>query len=124
MNMTRALEDYLEAIYFLTLECGQVRITDLAEKLSLSKPSVSRAVSNLKKQNLVEHESYGLLKLTDNGYVLAKEIADRHSTLKKFLHNLLGVDEKVAEEEACRLEHSMCNGTIDKLRVYLKKVGI
>ena len=117
-------EDYLKAIYFLQEINNEVRVTDLADKLNISKPSVTRAVSNLKKRKLVEHENYGLLKLTPNGFVFAKNIVIRHVVLKKFLCDLLGIEEKIAEIEACKLEHSMSNRTINKLKKYLKKVGL
>jgi len=117
-------EDYLKAIYFLQEMHNEVRVTDLADKLNISKPSVTRAVNNLKKRKLVEHENYGLLKLTPNGFVFAKSIVIRHIILKKFLCDLLGVDKKIADIEACKLEHSMSNGTINKLKKYLKKVGL
>lgn len=123
-KITCSLEDYLEAIYFLQEISKDVRVTDLAGKLNISKPSVNRAINNLKKQNLVEHENYGLLKLTEKGLSCARNVALRHITIKKFLHDLLGVDIKTAESEACRLEHSMCNDTLDKLQKYLKKVGL
>lgn len=123
-KITCSLEDYLEAIYFLQEKNIEVRVTDLADKLNISKPSVNRAINNLKKQNLVEHENYGLLKLTEKGLTFAKNVAMRHIVLKKFLHDLLGVDKEVAEIEACNIEHSVCNDTICKLQKYLKKVGL
>ena len=98
---------------------NEVRVTDLADWLNISKPSVTRAVSNLKKRNLVEHENYGLLKLTPSGFLFARNIVLRHLVLRKFLCDLLGVEEEIAELEACKLEHSMSNGTIDKLKKYL-----
>ena len=123
-KISPSLEDYLEAIYFLQEKNKDVRVTDLACQLNISKPSVNRAINNLKKTGYVEHENYGLLKLTQSGFVFAKDIAIRHATLKKFLCNLLGVDKNIAEIEACNLEHSMSNDTIIKLQDYLKKVGV
>ena len=117
-------EDYLKAIYFLQETNNDVRVTDLADRLDISKPSVTRAVNNLKRQNLVEHENYGSLKLTSSGFVFARNIVVRHIVLKKFLCDLLGVDVKVAEVEACKLEHSMSNDTINKLKNYLKEIGL
>ena len=123
-KISRSSEDYLKAIYFLQEINNEVRVTDLADKLNISKPSVTRAVNNLKKRNLVEHENYGLLKLTPSGFVFAKNIVLRHIVLRKFLCDLLGVEKEIAEIEACKLEHSMSNGTINKLKKYLKEVGV
>lgn len=123
-KISPSMEDYLEAIYFLQQTNQDVRVTDLACKLNISKPSVNRAINNLKKKNFVEHENYGLLKLTESGLKTAKNIAMRHVTIRKFLCDLLGVKKEIAEVEACRLEHSMSNDTIKKLQNYLKEVGI
>ena len=98
-NVTASLEDYLEAIYFLNNDEG-VRVTDIATELSISKPSVNRAINTLKSQGLVTHEHYGSLFLTEEGLDIAKKVAKRHFMLKKFLTQILEVDEKTAEEEA------------------------
>jgi len=117
-NISQSLEDYLEAIYFLTRQNKGVRLTDVAQRLSLSKPSVNRAINTLKDKGLVIHESYGLLSLTDSGLQLAKNIAKRHVLLKNFL-KFLGVSENIAEEEACKIEHSLSADTIEKLKNHL-----
>ena len=123
-KITYAAEDYLKAIYFLQMQNDNVRVTDLAGRLSVSKPSVTRAVNKLKQKNFVEHENYGLLKLTANGFSYAENIVMRHDVLIKFLCDLLGVEKKIARIEACKLEHAMSNATINKLRRYLREVGI
>lgn len=106
------------------MQNDNVRVTDLADKLSVSKPSVTRAINKLKQKNFVEHENYGLLKLTANGFLYAENIVMRHDVLIKFLCDLLGVEKKLARNEACKLEHAMSNATINKLRRYLREVGI
>lgn len=123
-KITYASEDYLKAIYFLQNRYMSVRVTDLAEKLNVSKPSVTRAVNNLKKKNFVEHENYGLLKLTRSGFLYAESIVLRHDILTRFLCELLGIEKKFAVREACKLEHAMSNATLEKLKRYLKKVGL
>ena len=123
-KITYAAEDYLKAIYFLQIQDNYVRVTDLADRLNVSKPSVTRAVNNLKKQSFVEHENYGLLKLTTKGFLYAENIVARHDVLIKFLCDLLGVEKKLARIEACKLEHTMSNSTINKLQKYLHEVGI
>lgn len=121
VEMTASLEDYLEAIYFLNGNEG-VRVTDLALELNISKPSVNRAINTLKNQGLVEHEHYGSLKLTEKGLELAKNVAQRHKILKKFLKSILGVEEKTAEKEACLIEHNLSADTIYKISEYTSKV--
>lgn len=120
-KVTASLEDYLEAIYFLNGGEG-VRVTDLALELNISKPSVNRAINTLKNQELVEHEHYGNLKLTEKGLELAKNVAQRHRVLKKFLKNILGVEEKTAEKEACLIEHNLSADTIHKISEYTNKI--
>ena len=123
-KITYAAEDYLKAIYFLQVQDDYVRVTDLADKLNVSKPSVTRAVNKLKQKKFVEHENYGSLKLTAKGFLYAENIVVRHDVLIKFLCDLLGVEKKLARIEACRLEHAMSNATINKLKRYLREVGI
>jgi len=121
-GVTPSLEDYLETILFLQQRNGNVRVTDVAVEMGISKPSVNKAINILKTQEYVQHEHYGLLSLTDAGVALAREVAERHFALKRFLHELLGVDENKAEDEACHMEHSMSLETVRLLKVYLDKV--
>jgi len=120
-TMTPSMEDYLETILFLFQRNGNVRVTDVALEMGISKPSVNKAINILKIQGYVQHEHYGLLSLTEEGESLARQVADRHFALKRFLHELLGVDEKKAEDEACRMEHAMSLETVGRLKAYLEK---
>ena len=117
-----SLEDYLETVYFLFQEKGSARVTDVAISLNISKPSVNKAINVLKSMGYVNHEHYGLLSLTDTGLEIARSVANRHYTLRRFLVNLLGVNAEKAEEEACRIEHHLSVETVDKLRSYLDSV--
>ena len=121
-SMTPSLEDYLETIWFLFQRNGNVRVTDVALEMGISKPSVNKAINILKTNEYVQHEHYGLLSLTETGEEIAKEVAERHFALKRFLHDLLGVEEKKAENEACLMEHSMSRETVRLLQTYLDKV--
>ncbi|OQB16103.1 MAG: Transcriptional regulator MntR [Firmicutes bacterium ADurb.Bin193] len=115
-------EDYLEMIYNLQLKNGFVRTTDIAAELCVSKPSVNRAINTLKAQDLVEHELYSEIKLTDKGINLAKNVLHRHTLIKKFLTDIIGVDEEAAEKEACRMEHCMSETTIKRLGEYVARI--
>jgi Mn-dependent DtxR family transcriptional regulator len=95
---------YLEAIYVLSQTKGFVRSIDVSEYRSYSKPSVSRAIGLLKEGGYVLMDRDGGLTLTEAGQAVAEKIYDRHTTLTKFL-TLLGVDEEIAQEDACRIEH-------------------
>jgi len=120
--LTQSLEDYLETIFFLEDENKEVRLTDIAVYMNLSKPSVNRAINTLKGAGLINHEHYGLLSLTDEGRKIAENVAQRHKLLKHFLMDLLGIEEKTAEKEACAMEHAVGQDTMQKLSDYLKKV--
>lgn len=120
-KLTDSLEDYLEAIYMLERSNPKVRITDIAAKLKLSKPSVNKAINLLKNSGLVGHEKYGNIVLTDEGRKIAKEIYYMHNTLKEFLINELNIDPEIAEYEACGIEHVISKDSLNKLVKYSKK---
>lgn len=120
VKLTGSLEDYLEAVYLIEKKKGEVRITDIALFMNLSKPSVNKAVSTLKENGLLEHEKYGAIKLTESGTKLAKEIYFRHETLTKFFIETLGIEPEIAEDEACRIEHIISRQTLSKLVDYMK----
>lgn len=122
IKLTGSLEDYLEAIYLLAKDKSEVRITDIAVFMNLSKPSVNRAISNLKANALLEHERYGTIKLTEDGLLLAKEIYFRHETLTKFFIENLGIDPEVAQNDACKIEHIISHQTLNKLVAYMNKI--
>lgn len=121
-KVSASLEDYLEAIYFLNGKNEGVRVTDVAVELNISKPSVNRAINTLKNQGMVEHEHYGALILTEKGLAIAEKIAGRHVMLKRFLINVLGVEESVAEGEACAIEHCLSSDTIERISNHMEKV--
>ena len=95
---------YLEAIYILSQTKALVRSVDVSEYRNYSKPSVSRAIGLLKKGGYVLMGKDGGLTLTEAGQAVVKKIFDRHTTLTKFL-TMLGVDETIAADDACRMEH-------------------
>ena len=118
--ISSALEDYLEAIYGISKTKSNVRITDIALRLGISKPSVNRAVNTLKKQGLVRHEPYGDIVLTDCGREIGETLNCRHGMVKKFLMNVLRVPEHEADIEACQIEHSISQNTIEKMKSYME----
>ncbi|NLP48357.1 MAG: metal-dependent transcriptional regulator [Clostridiales bacterium] len=119
-KLSSSLEDYLEAIHILTQDSNKTRPADIADILAVSRPSVSRALGMLKEAGLVDHEAYGLVSLTAQGKAQAKNIMRRHLLIKRFLTDSLGVDEKTAERDACRMEHVMSPRTIEKLFQYIE----
>ena len=115
--MTQSLEDYLETVSFLADECGgEVRLTDIASRLKVSKPSVFTALKILEERGLLEHERYRTVSLTERGIIEASEIRDRHSFLTTFLKNIVGVSPDTAEKDACKMEHLLSEETLQKMK--------
>jgi Mn-dependent DtxR family transcriptional regulator len=113
---------YLETIYVLSQEHPNVRAVDIGEELGYSRPSVSRAMHVLKDEGLVKTDDYGFVKLTEAGNVLAKRIYERHTVLTQVLLDL-GVEEKIASEDACRLEHYISDETFDAIKAHVAQYG-
>ena len=122
-NMTSSLEDYLEAVFVISKKKSNVRLTDIADYLGVSKPSVNRAIKTLTQNGYLEHVTYGDIIITPQGESYAANVLRRHKIIKQFLINKLGVDEKTAEHDACQMEHVMSTSTIDKLYEYLERQG-
>ena len=117
--MTQSLEDYLEMVSFLS-DDGEVRVTDIASRLHVSKPSVHNALKALEDQGLIEHERYSKVRLTGEGVRRAFMIRERHHILSGFLTDILGVDSETAEKDACKMEHLLSEETLSKMRIMLK----
>ncbi len=120
-NMTSSLEDYLEAVFVLSKQKSSVRVTDIAEHLGVSKPSVNRAINTLTQNGFLEHITYGDILITPKGETYAANVLRRHKLIKQFLIDSLGVDEESAEKDACQMEHVMSPSTIEKLYEYLER---
>jgi DtxR family transcriptional regulator, Mn-dependent transcriptional regulator len=114
-------EDYLEAVLVLERTDGPVRVTALADRLGVSKPSVSAALAGLARRGLVRHERYGGVELTSRGRRVARETDRRHQLLRGFLVNVLGVDARTAERDACRLEHGLSQATVKRLVEFVRR---
>jgi DtxR family Mn-dependent transcriptional regulator len=119
MTMTPSLEDYLEMVSFLS-DDGEVRVTDIASRLGVSKPSVLTALKTLEEEGLLEHERYRRVNLTREGARQAAEIRERHSTLTVFLQQIIGVSAETAEKDACKMEHLLSEETLKKIKTLVK----
>lgn len=113
-------EMYLETIYVLGQSMPSVRSIDVAEHMNFSKPSVSRAVGNLKQDNYISVDCNGFITLTEEGFALARKIYERHTVLSKALM-LLGVDEETAAEDACKIEHIISEKSFETIRKHVEE---
>ena len=111
-------ENYLETILILKNKGLDIRSIDIVHEMSLSKPSVSRAVGILKNGGFIEIDNEGYITLTKDGSEVANRIYERHQVLTIWLVGL-GVNEKTAAEDACRLEHDISDESFQKLKEHL-----
>lgn len=105
MALLESGENYLETILLLQQRNGNVRSIDIAAEMNFSKPSVSRAMSILKKNGYIIMHTDGRIVLTESGLKKASSVLDRHQTLTVFLKEYLHVSHEIAEKDACRIEH-------------------
>lgn len=118
--MTQSLEDYLEGVYVLTEENGAAQVRDVARLLAVKMPSVVKAIHELKKLELVSQEPYGPIVLTPKGSVVARRVLSRHELLRSFLIKL-GVSRRIADKDACLMEHILSAETLDRIRDYTER---
>ena len=119
-TLTESAEDYLEAILIIDEKKKVVRIKDIAKHLNVKMPSVAVMINKLAKKNLVRHERYGYVELSEEGLQQAKLIYKRHKILFNFFHNFLGVDTSIAEEDACKIEHYLHPKTLKRMLKFLE----
>ncbi|MBR4863437.1 MAG: metal-dependent transcriptional regulator [Oscillospiraceae bacterium] len=112
-------EMYLETIHVLEKKTGKVRSIDISEHMGYSKPSVSRAVGLLKKDDYIQVDKDGYITLTDAGRALAEKIYERHTVLSQMLIRL-GVSEETAMEDACRLEHAISDESFEAIKRHIE----
>ena len=121
MRIHKSAEDYLEMILRLTEDKGYARSVDIAQGLSVSKPSVSVAMKQLREGGYIVMDKDNYISLTDSGMEIAQRIYERHKVLTRVL-TLIGVDPEKAEEDACKVEHDISVDTFDAIRAQLAKL--
>ncbi len=114
-SLTPALEDYLEAISILIEKNGKATVTGISKALDVRKPSVHNALKRLEIDKYIIHEKYKDVKLTEKGKEKASNVYKKHKVIYRFLKSFLCVDTKTAEEDACKIEHSVSGETLEKL---------
>lgn len=119
MALQESGEMYLESIYVLSKEKKSVRAIDVGEHLGYSKPSVSRAMGILRQGGYITVEKDGSIFLTDLGREVAETMFARHTLLSQFLISL-GVDEKTAADDACKIEHIISAESFDAIKSHMK----
>lgn len=121
MRIHKSAEDYLEMILRLTEEKGYARSVDIAQGLSVSKPSVSVAMKQLREGGYILMDKDNYISLTETGMEIAQRIYERHKALTRIL-TMIGVSAETAEEDACKVEHDISVETFDAIRRELTKM--
>ena len=121
MKMLESGEMYLETILRLSNESPYVRSLDIAEAMNYSKPSVSRAMKILKENHYISIDGNGYIKLLKKGKDVANKIYERHKVITELLIDL-GVDEKQAEADACKMEHCISDESFEAIKEHLQKI--
>ena len=120
MTLQESGEMYLETILILSRQKNAVRAIDVGEYMGYSKPSVSRAMGLLKSGGYIAVDGSGYIALTDSGKAIAEKIYERHTLLTHFICKL-GVDEKIAMRDACKIEHDLSDETFEAIKKHVKK---
>lgn len=120
MNIYKSAEDYLECILVLKQKNAKVISLDVAIAMNYSKPSISRAMKNLRENGYLTIDSDGYIDLTEKGKRIAEKIYDRHVTLTNYFIKL-GVAPEVAAEDACKIEHDISDETFNAIKDSMKK---
>ena len=118
--ITARIEDYLEELFLLESTGRSVTVTDLAERLKITKGTVTATVQKLVELELLKHERYGTLHLTDAGRLKGMTVFRRHEGFRAFFHELLGLDREHSSEMACSMEHYVDSTTEERLYALLE----
>lgn len=114
----KSQEDYLEAILIQINKVGACRVTDIARQIGFTKASTSVALKKLEEDGLVIRDDWRVL-LTDKGYTTAKSTYEKHLFFVEWLDKL-GIEKRVAEEEACGIEHIISDDTYKKIKKFVE----
>lgn len=122
MVIHESREDYLENILILTNKNGKVKSIDIANFMNYSKPSISRAMKNLKMDGYIVIDEGGYIFLTEKGKKIATDIYERHITLSNWFKSM-GVSEENALNDACRIEHYLSHETYNAIKKYIESLN-
>jgi len=120
-KLTFSMENYLEAIYELSENGKGVRVSDIAERLGVAKSSTNSAMASLSKRELIIAEKYKEVYLTPKGFEIAEFTAKKHKTIQQFFTNVLNIDAKIADEDACAIEHVISKESVLAMKNFLSE---
>ena len=120
--ISSSLEEYLKTIYVLKKQGQDIKVTTIANRMNCTKPSVNKAIKNLKANEMLEYEAYGEIRLTNKGEALAKKVLEAYDIVYVFLTEILEIPKEEAKEEAIRLKAVMNENTLNMLTKYVYKI--
>lgn len=124
MELTPGAEDYLKAVFEVAKEKPVVRIKDIAQKMDVKSSSVANGMKYLAERDLIIHEKYGYIQLTNEGKKLGKNLKNRNRVLTSFLQKTLLLDDETANEDACNIEHYLNPITADRIVKFLEFINL
>ena len=122
--LTSVMEDYLEAIFDLDKQKKVVRVKDIAKRMNVKMPTVTSMLKTLSKRGLVHYEKYEYVEPSQKGAEVGREMRRRHGILSRFLTEILKIDAKTADDEACKMEHSLSADTLDSLTDFMAFIQV
>ena len=123
-TLSASLEDYLEVIYSLVQKNSVARSRDNARQMEVTGASVTGALRTLAEKKLVNYAPYELVTLTEEGKRFAEKVVGRHRALKEFFSTVLGLSDKVAGENACRIEHAVSEDLMERLILFAEFIRV
>lgn len=120
-KLTFTMENYLEAIYELSDQRTGARVSDIAERLGVSRPSASYAMTTLSDKGLISNERYGRIFLTSAGRKLAELTSRKHQIIREFFVSMLKVDPAIADADACAIEHVISSDSIQAMQEFMQE---
>ncbi|MDF2840425.1 MAG: metal-dependent transcriptional regulator [Clostridia bacterium] len=124
MSNNESMEMYLETVYILESNHGHAHGVEIANRLGVSKPSVTKAIKYLKDQGYVNTQKYGTITLTEKGRELSEKIYNNHHLIERFLEHSLQLSVEQASSNACKIEHVVSDEMLEAIKSYLKKNNI
>ena len=115
-------EEYLKTMYVLQKQNNNIRVTDIATKMGCTKPSVNKALHNLKANGLINYETYGTIELTTKGINLAKKVLEAYDIVYLFFKEVLNLNEEDAAREAEKVKSTLDDNTLNMLARYVHNV--
>ncbi len=123
VKITSVMENYLEAVYELSRDGSGARVTDIANRMGVSKASVNNAMSVLAEKGLIENEPYQEIRMTPAGEEYARIVSGKHAIIERLLTVVLGVEPKIADVDACAIEHIISAESVQAMYSFLQQRG-